>query len=244
MDVPPTNVNVQAAVDLIEKFFGFTQSESDRGVALIVVSMLDSMLGELHAAYIGKNVGEGAKAIFDKLASNNDPLSTLAGKIEMARCFGLIGETEYRDLNVMRRLRNRVAHDLVRFAFADMETERLISQLQTAKIGQGIVEMPLPDLHPLDLLCNSFVQTITTAPKGKCRPRAHFVVHGMLLYVLLQKKKAHLPEHDGPDDWFLPPLGDISNAALPLDKVGEWFLGKRSARDRLGYGARDLNGFG
>ncbi len=120
---------VKLAAELTVRFFDSAKTESDRGVVLVVVSMLDKLLGEIHLENIGKHTGASAKVIYGKMAEHNGPFSTLSGKIEIAYSYGLIGKVEYAHLTAMRKLRNRVAHDLAKFSFSDRDVEDSVSKL-------------------------------------------------------------------------------------------------------------------
>ena len=86
---------VKLAAELTIKFFDSAKVESDRGVVLVVVSMLDKLLGEVHQEYIAKHAGHSAQAVYTKLAELSGPFSTFSGKIEIAYSYGLIGRVEH-----------------------------------------------------------------------------------------------------------------------------------------------------
>ena len=125
------------------------------------------------------------------------------------------------DLTTIRKLRNRVAHDLAKFAFTDSDVEALVSKLQIEEIAKGISEFPLPSMEVVDLICSSMAQTLAKAPVGTYRSRARFIACGMLLHALLQKRKAHLPGETSSGDFVRPWKNEPGD--LPLEKTGEWF---------------------
>ena len=63
--------------------FGTLIKESDKGCVIIVGSILEDLLGQLHDAHIAKTT-QRSKNIFKSLSSGCAPLSTFAGKIQIA----------------------------------------------------------------------------------------------------------------------------------------------------------------
>lgn len=80
--------------------------ESERGVVLISVSYLDNQLREIISAFLCL-----AKAGARLLDGSQAPLGTFAARADAAAALGLITEQEYQELNVLRKIRNKFAHD-------------------------------------------------------------------------------------------------------------------------------------
>ncbi|MBB4363874.1 hypothetical protein GGD65_004928 [Bradyrhizobium sp. CIR18] len=83
------------------------KSETDRGVALIVTSLIDKLLRDVLAAFLIEN--ESARAL---LVGFNAPLGTLSTKIAACHAFGLIADDEMRECHLLRRVRNAFAHEI------------------------------------------------------------------------------------------------------------------------------------
>jgi DNA-binding MltR family transcriptional regulator len=127
--------------------FGTLMKESDKGCVLIMGSILEELLSQFHKVYIAKTTNE-ARGIFKSLSSPYAPLSTFAGKIQLAYAYGLIPYENYEDLEIIRALRNEAAHCTFNFSLkntgvfakvkrmkmcADTRTEPLLVQLSKVK---------------------------------------------------------------------------------------------------------------
>ena len=85
--------------------------ESDRGVILIIGAMLDELLAELL-----KNVLD--PAVSDKLLNGSTaPLGSFSARAKLAFAISVINAQDYKDIEVIRRVRNAAAHFDVRQGF-------------------------------------------------------------------------------------------------------------------------------
>ena len=80
------------------------QDESDRGIAIVAAAMLDRQLEDILIANF-QNTG-----LEKECTSNNGPLSSFSSKIQIAFSLGLISESENRNLQLIRKIRNDFAH--------------------------------------------------------------------------------------------------------------------------------------
>jgi DNA-binding MltR family transcriptional regulator len=88
-------------------FLEHLSQESERGQVLITASMLDDLLLQTLKAFII----EGSSA--DKLLVGfSAPIGTYAARIEAAHALGLISKQEHHDATIIRKIRNRFAHNL------------------------------------------------------------------------------------------------------------------------------------
>ena len=81
------------------------KAESDRGLPLIAVALIDDLLRQTLLAFFcegpgGKNLVDGANA----------PLGTLSVRLAACHSLGLIDEFEYSETNLLRKIRNEFAH--------------------------------------------------------------------------------------------------------------------------------------
>lgn len=80
-------------------------NESDRGAAMVAASRLDEVLSQVLLAFMADStVSKGL------LEGPNAPLGSLSSRIEMCFSLGLIEEREYRELNMIRKIRNEFGH--------------------------------------------------------------------------------------------------------------------------------------
>jgi mannitol operon repressor len=89
-----------------ETFFNELKKESDRGMVLITAALLDDMLGRCIGSFLIDNPR------VDQLLDNfNGPLGSLGARALAAFSLGLLSESEYKDCDLMRRVRNSFAHN-------------------------------------------------------------------------------------------------------------------------------------
>jgi DNA-binding MltR family transcriptional regulator len=89
------------------------QGETDRAAAVLGPALLDDLLRQLLSANMASpNVAQ-------KLLAPNRPLGTFSARILAAEAFGLINALEAKDLNRLREIRNKFAHQLHGLCFAD-----------------------------------------------------------------------------------------------------------------------------
>jgi len=113
--------------DDLEYFSAFLkeyQSETDRGAALVGAAQLDQQLLELLKRYFidGK---ESSELLEGALA----PLGTFSSRILAAFCLGLISEYEFRELQLIRKIRNEFAHRTHGLMFEDQKVASLCANL-------------------------------------------------------------------------------------------------------------------
>jgi hypothetical protein len=121
----PKGVPIEFDLDYIRSFF----KESDRGCMILVGAQLDGTLEKLHTTHIS-HLG-GGEAIAKKLFQPYAPLGSFAGKIQLAYAYGLVGDTAYHDLELIRDLRNIAAH--YKFSFSDDPVIRLLFSAKSPK---------------------------------------------------------------------------------------------------------------
>jgi mannitol operon repressor len=98
------------------------ERESDRGVAILGVSMLDQRLKELleHLLVPCPQTSQLLKG----------PFSSFANRLTLAVATGLIGLEEFEECNRLRNIRNDFAHKFeIDFSFADARVKGFCTQL-------------------------------------------------------------------------------------------------------------------
>lgn len=102
------------------------EGATDRATAIVSGAFLDDCLAGLLHAYMVSDTGSDA-AVF----SGNGPLSTFSAKIVMAFRLGIISEDERSDLEKIRKIRNRFAHEVTLSSFEDQSTRDLCKLIAT-----------------------------------------------------------------------------------------------------------------
>lgn len=100
--------------------------ETERGAALAAAAMLDDQLGKIIEAFLVPN--KGSQAL---LSGFNAPLGSFSARTAAAFGLGLISEVEYRECELIRKVRNEFAHQ-IKVSFATEKVVSLCAQLQMA----------------------------------------------------------------------------------------------------------------
>jgi len=114
-----------------EQLFAEMFDESDRGCILIGASVLDDVLCELLKKRLTKS-DHIAKHAMEPLFSGMGPLSSFSARIKLAYCLGLIDQWEFEDLERIRKVRNKAAHEYTAKSFADNEIIQITQRLAGA----------------------------------------------------------------------------------------------------------------
>lgn len=107
-------------------FLEVLKKESDRGSVLIAATLIDTILLRTIAAFLLEH-GDVRKL----LVGFNAPLGTFSSKILATFALGLISEDEYRECEIIRRVRNAFAHAITT-SFKDDRVKDLCSNLKFA----------------------------------------------------------------------------------------------------------------
>jgi len=83
------------------------EGKDERAIAILGGTFLEMALEHLLHAFFP----EGEKEV-KKLFEYNQPLGNFSGKISLSYCLGLIDKMIKDDLNLVRKIRNKFAHDL------------------------------------------------------------------------------------------------------------------------------------
>jgi mannitol operon repressor len=152
--------------DRLRTFLHVSTDETDRGRALVAASLIEEMLEEVLRAFLLSNVA--TKKLFDVA---NAPLSTLSAKSSASRALGLITAEEFRDIELVRRIRNAFAHSVL----CSFEDTKVRDWANALKIGMGY-------LDALDINHSSYVNNpkqrfgmVTASIVSSLYNRAHHV---------------------------------------------------------------------
>lgn len=104
--------------------------ESDRGLVLVSAAYFEGALEELLRTAIGKTEKKPNRLV-DPLFDSFGPLSTFAGKMKVGRAFDLLPEWLYTDLEVIRKMRNSLAHTTALMPLDEEPLLSLIGQLRS-----------------------------------------------------------------------------------------------------------------
>lgn len=108
------------------------ENDSDRAAAIIAGSIIDIRLTAAIKHRLRRD-----DVIENKLFQSSGPLGTFSAKIDLARLMGIISAPAYRDIHIIRDIRNSFAHDL------------RIRDFKSASIRDRAMNLKLIDTHVL-----------------------------------------------------------------------------------------------
>lgn len=109
---------VEPEIEQLGKFLASFNKESDRGAALVAASMIDDRLQQILIAFFIQS--PTAK---DLITGFNAPLGTFSSRASAAAALGLIQENEFREITLIRKIRNEFGHGWEPMTF---ESENLV----------------------------------------------------------------------------------------------------------------------
>jgi DNA-binding MltR family transcriptional regulator len=102
---------------------------SDRSCLIVAASIIDYQLTE----YLRARLVASGSAQDNLLDGANAPIGTFGARIDLAHRIGLIGQTFTRDLHLIRRMRNDMAHSILGRSFADPALGDQVRHLVTSQ---------------------------------------------------------------------------------------------------------------
>lgn len=120
-----------------EDLIKLLNQQTESGHALVIAGIIEDELQKLLLSSMRELSSNLAERLFDGYG----PLSTFAGKIDVAFALDLIDESVHRDLRVIKDIRNRFAHTTQFAFFNSPEISKLCEKLSNfrAKGDNGIV---------------------------------------------------------------------------------------------------------
>ena len=109
---------------------------TDRGSAIIGGSYLEECVTRALRQHLGNPGGSSQKWLFE----SPGPLSTFESKLRLARVTGLFSEEFFRDLVVLKNVRNWFAHRLDFKSFDDPKVEAELGKLKKIVVGIMVIE--------------------------------------------------------------------------------------------------------
>lgn len=105
-------------------FLSEFNNESDRGAALVAASLLDEQLHDVLFAFFAD-----VPTSKELLEGMNAPLGTFSSRLSAAYSLGLIQENEFREINIIRKVRNEFGHKWRGIDFKNQKIHDLCMQL-------------------------------------------------------------------------------------------------------------------
>jgi mannitol operon repressor len=109
--------------ELSEFLVGFNQQD-DRAAALVAAAMLDDRMRDILMGFLLQ--GKESKALLDGF---NAPLGTFSARVSACSALALIEPSEASEIDLVRRIRNHLAHSWRPASFDDESVAKLTRQL-------------------------------------------------------------------------------------------------------------------
>ena len=122
--------------EFLEEF----QAESDRACAVLGAAFLGEQLRSLLTAFLVDDLAQ-VEGLFEGAAA---PLSSFASRTQMAYMLGFLSPSQHRDLDLIRRIRNKFAHDLHGVSFTSPSIASRCAELA----GCNVIGNALGDMGP------------------------------------------------------------------------------------------------
>ena len=107
--------------DFLKEF----QGETDRGAALVGAALIDDRLERLLQSHFIM-----CKQADEILNGSNAPIGTFSARIKLSFCLGLITKLEFKEIEIIRRVRNEFAHKVHGLSFKDQKVHDICQNLK------------------------------------------------------------------------------------------------------------------
>lgn len=116
--------DTESEIQQLSHFLGEFNKESDRGAALVAASMLDEQLQEILSSFLVESPTSK-----ELLVGFNAPLGTFSARAAAALSLGLIQENEFKEIALIRKIRNEFGHGWKPISFESGRVADLCRQL-------------------------------------------------------------------------------------------------------------------
>lgn len=116
-------------------FFDELQNESPRAAVIISSAFLDAQIRTILS-----NVLIDEQKVVDEFLDSD--LQSFSSRTKASYCLGLISESIYHDLNIIRKIRNKFAHEMHGYSFDEPEIVNFCNSLQLAKMIANTSALP------------------------------------------------------------------------------------------------------
>lgn len=117
-------------IKYFSEFLREFQKETDRGAALVGAALIDSRIERILLSHLAN---DGIAQ--DLLNGGNAPLGSFSSRLKLAYGLGLITELEYKECDIIRRIRNEFAHQVHGLTFTAPKLTDLARNLRANTPG-------------------------------------------------------------------------------------------------------------
>ncbi|EOA7749613.1 MltR family transcriptional regulator [Escherichia coli] len=113
----------------LNKLNGYLDSLDERGLILSLAAFSEDALGKMLLTFMLDN-----KASKELIEGFNAPLGTFSSRIKACFSLGLITEGQYKDLELLRKIRNKFSHSWENISIEDQDISQQIKELSFSRI--------------------------------------------------------------------------------------------------------------
>ncbi len=128
-------VNERYSLDKLNRFTSLIGKQDDQAMVLSLATFLEDTLGRLLLAYF-----RSCKATTELVEGFNAPLGTFGSRIKAVYAFGLVTDEQFRDMEILRKIRNHFAHNWEGVSFERNDIQALIGQLSGYTFNYKLIE--------------------------------------------------------------------------------------------------------
>lgn len=127
LKLPTTKEELFQVLDKYNGVVDIFVQETDRAAAILSASYLETLLEQFLRVHLIQS------RVVDEMFQGNGPLASFSARIALCYALGLISEEIYRDLTLIRRIRNHFAHNIEKASFQDPVVQSRCSELALHK---------------------------------------------------------------------------------------------------------------
>jgi len=127
--------NERYSLDKLNRFMTLIRKQDDQTMVLSLATFLEDTLGRLLLAYF-----RSCKATKELVEGFNAPLGTFGIRIKAVYAFGLVTEDQFKDMEILRKIRNQFAHNWEGVTLERNDLQALTGQLSGYTVDHKPIE--------------------------------------------------------------------------------------------------------
>lgn len=139
----------------------FSTAKSDREVAIVAGGFLEGVLHDFLKSKLVDSAMQAAESLF----GYPRPMSSFAGMASMAFAFGMLSEREFRNLSIVRNVRNYFAHSLGLEGMSEVDFKADSVQALLQGFNPDPVLEDIPEAHLVEMR-SAFLERAKKDPRG------------------------------------------------------------------------------
>lgn len=132
---PAMSDKLHNPLDELNRFISLINKQDDYALVLSLATFLEDTLGRILLAYF-----RDCKATRELVEGFNAPLGTFSSRIKAAYSFGLLMKEQFEDLETLRRVRNKFAHNWEGVGLEQPDIKAMIGKLHCYTMDQKPIE--------------------------------------------------------------------------------------------------------